>query len=705
LLVGFIVSSSVNGTLNTTVFDYVTYMSSVPQPSSNLLLWLRSDVGVTSASGKVSAWADQSGNSNNASQTTGTLQPSLTTGAINSGVLPTIAFNGTSQYMSLPSDFANLTSGVSVFVVLDRTSTTGTDVAFTCGNASNANAVIAETTGQNAELVCNGGTNSNVTTTNTPITANTYLLLEETYAPGSTNGTGTIYVNGVQKAQATNMVSTLANTTRSSNLVGTGIGLSNYFTGNIAEVLVYSAPLTASQRAMIESYVLSKYGVGNTPTLDAPTFTPGAGVFLPQQKVVLSQDQNAVVFYTVDGTTPTTGSLWFYSNVPTFDQNLFQGTSWEVQVPQTETIKAIAVAPFFNNSSVASALFQIDPTTTAIPRNGLLMWLRADNSVSTSGSNVTSWGDVSGSGNSATNGSNQPTLVTGAINGLPAVNFSGTSQFLQVPAGMANFTSGASIFLVTKPAAVTAGARFLDFGNGATSDNIYLDEPTNTGASLFTYNTSTGASATSPSAITLGQYQLLEAVYNGSNTATIYTNGVQGVQGTSMQTLQNLTRTKNYIGQASQGGNDFNGQLAEVLVFNRAVTASEQAAIEGYLFNKYNLINSVTTPAPVMSVAGGSLSAPAQVAIEATTGSTIYFTQDGSTPTTSSPIYSAPINVTYTQTLKAMAVLSGVQSSVTSNTYTLNSTQWPAPSSTDTTPLKIQLQLPSVAIPQDANQH
>ncbi|MGH9552116.1 MAG: chitobiase/beta-hexosaminidase C-terminal domain-containing protein, partial [Terriglobales bacterium] len=460
LYAGFVVSSSVNGTLNTTVFDHVSYMTSVPQRTSNLLLWLRSDIGVTSAAGSVSAWADQSGNSNNATQSTGALQPTLTTGAVNSGVLPTITFDGSSQYLSLPTDFANLTAGTSVFVVLDRTTSTGTDVAFTCGNASNSNAVIAETTGTDAALYCfNGSTSSNVTTSSTPITTNSYLLLEETFVPGATNGTGTVYVNGTQEAQATNLVSTLTNTSRTSNLVGTGIGLANYFTGSIAEILVYNN-ISDVQRAMVESYVLSKYGVGNTPTLDAPTFSPGAGVFAPHQTTVASQDQNATVYYTVDGTTPTTNSLWFYTNFGFF---VSQNANYAITVPQTETIKAVGVAPFFNNSPVTEATFQIDSSTSAIPRSGLVLWLKGDNSVSTSGSNVTSWGDVSGSGNSATNGSNQPTLVPSAINGLPAVDFSGSSQFLQVPAGMSNFSTGASIFLVTKPAAVTAGARFFDF--------------------------------------------------------------------------------------------------------------------------------------------------------------------------------------------------------------------------------------------------
>jgi hypothetical protein len=63
-------------------------------------------------------------------------------------------------------------------------------------------------------------------------------------------------------------------------------------------------------------------------------------------------------------------------------------------------------------------------------------------------------------------------------------------------------------------------------------------------------------------------------------------------------------------------------------------------------------------------------------------------------------VYTGPVLIYYTQTLKALAVNNGISSTVASATYTLNATQWPAPSATDTTPLQINLQLPTTAIPQ-----
>lgn len=80
------------------------------------------------------------------------------------------------------------------------------------------------------------------------------------------------------------------------------------------------------------------------------------------------------------------------------------------------------------------------------------------------------------------------------------------------------------------------------------------------------------------------------------------------------------------------------------------------------------------TAAPTFSLGGGSYSSVQTVSISDTSdGATIYFTVDGSTPTTASNIYGMPITVSYTETLKAMAIATGYsQSAVASATYTIS---------------------------------
>lgn len=83
-----------------------------------------------------------------------------------------------------------------------------------------------------------------------------------------------------------------------------------------------------------------------------------------------------------------------------------------------------------------------------------------------------------------------------------------------------------------------------------------------------------------------------------------------------------------------------------------------------------------TVSAPSFSPGGGTFSSAQSVTITSTTsGATIRYTTDGSTPTPSvGTVYSAPVNIAATSTLKAIAYKSGMtNSSVTSATYTISS--------------------------------
>lgn len=71
-----------------------------------------------------------------------------------------------------------------------------------------------------------------------------------------------------------------------------------------------------------------------------------------------------------------------------------------------------------------------------------------------------------------------------------------------------------------------------------------------------------------------------------------------------------------------------------------------------------------TAASPVFSMQPGSYLAPIAVALsDATPTSTIYYTLDGSTPTTSSLLYARPISIAASQTVRAMAIAQGYSSS------------------------------------------
>jgi len=86
-------------------------------------------------------------------------------------------------------------------------------------------------------------------------------------------------------------------------------------------------------------------------------------------------------------------------------------------------------------------------------------------------------------------------------------------------------------------------------------------------------------------------------------------------------------------------------------------------------------INLPAAATPTFSPAPGAYSSAQSVTISDTTaGASIYYTTDGSTPTTSSTLFSAsnPIAVSSTTTIEAIAVVSGyTQSAVATGTYTI----------------------------------
>ena len=97
----------------------------------------------------------------------------------------------------------------------------------------------------------------------------------------------------------------------------------------------------------------------------------------------------------------------------------------------------------------------------------------------------------------------------------------------------------------------------------------------------------------------------------------------------------------------------------------------------------YGLLNGATVAAaPVITPKGGTFSASQSVTMStATSSASIYYTLNGSTPTTASTLYAGPITISSNTTVKAIAAASGyLQSSVSSATFTFSTSQCSAPS-------------------------
>lgn len=415
-----------------------------------------------------------------------------------------------------------------------------------------------------------------------------------------------------------------------------------------------------------------------------PIISPSTGVYSQvQSQVTITADPGDTIYFTQDNSDPTPSSPEFVNPIPIGSSAVIKAIAWNSGV----------------SSSIVTAIIQSDANSKPVPRTGLKLWLKSDFGPLTSGANVIQWNDLSGaaSANNATQStaSAQPTLVSDAINDFPAVQFNGTSQFLNLTSGLSNLSSGASLFAVIKPVG-TGTSTLLTTGNSGPSDQMSL-EAVNTQAQFTAYNGTTGSTLASPSgSLTLNKFQELDSVHSGAASASINVNTASVASG-AVENLINTSRTLNFIGSDGTA-NFFNGQLAELLIYDRPVTVSERADIGAYLFTRYQLSTAVATAAPIISVASGTLPGPTQVAIAAEAGSTVYITQDGSDPNPgTSPVYSKPLNINYTQTLKALSVANGVSSSISSASYTLDANKWPAPDPLDTRPLTIDLQLPTTS--------
>jgi hypothetical protein len=112
-----------------------------------------------------------------------------------------------------------------------------------------------------------------------------------------------------------------------------------------------------------------------------------------------------------------------------------------------------------------------------------------------------------------------------------------------------------------------------------------------------------------------------------------------------------------------------------------AVTASETLKAIAVLAGHTNsgvasVAYTIETPAanPTFSKAAGAYSASQTVTItDATGGATIYYTTNGTVPTTSSTKYTGPIAVAKSEKVQAIAVLAGhTNSGVVAVSYTIN---------------------------------
>jgi len=114
---------------------------------------------------------------------------------------------------------------------------------------------------------------------------------------------------------------------------------------------------------------------------------------------------------------------------------------------------------------------------------------------------------------------------------------------------------------------------------------------------------------------------------------------------------------------------------SSAITVSGAETVKAIAVASGYGTSAVGSAAYATTPyAPVFSLAAGTYYSSQTVTIsDATSGATIYYTTNRSTPSTGSTAYTAPLTITSTEMIEAIAASSGTPvSSVASATYSID---------------------------------
>lgn len=548
----------------------------LPQASdSDLKLWLRADAGVNTSATQV--WTDQSAAANHAKQSTAANRPTWTDNILNGR--PILRFDGTNDTLAADHDTDFNTSQVSLLTVFKRSTTSSSTLAWKMNSGGNQGYGQQFTSSTNFRSWINGNQANG-----TPASGS-FVLAETIY--NQTNHK--LYLDGTQASSTSYSTAVTSNTEPFS--IGSK-GTSSYFNGDMAEVMVYNRALADADRTDLRAYLYSKYAIAAwAPAQSTPVVTPTTGTFGQAQEVTISIPLGSRVYYSLDGNTPTQASTPY---------------TGPVTIANPSTLKAKAFRVGYADSAVATATYSFDPTVAAIPREDLRLWLRADSIAS---GPVAAWEDQSGYGHNvaqATSG-NRPALQASVINGKPVVRFDGSDDYMEGDIHTDLKPANATIIALYRIGSTSNNKRLFGFPYDTTSsklswgfNSIGNNSYAGKAASEVAVNSSTQSYSGASAASATGTNYLAAMSFgaNGANgTHKFYEKGilqqdiaVSGVNQIAYNTTSNIPSLF-CVGRSSSynTGQNFNGDIAELFFFKKALTRSEQNKVEIYLAKKYAL--------------------------------------------------------------------------------------------------------------------
>ena len=410
----------------------------------------------------------------------------------------------------------------------------------------------------------------------------------------------------------------------------------------------------------------------------APDFYPAGGSYTGTQIVTISSPiSGAVIYYTTNGSTPTTASAIY---------------SGPITVTATETVKAIAVAAGFSTSAVGAATYTISggsatATPTFSPAAGAY----------TGSQTLTISDTTSGAAIYYTTNGVAPTTSSNVYEGPFPVSTSETVKAIAVAPGDAVSAVGSAAYTITaatptfSPAAGTyTGAQSVSISDAATPSTIYYttngSTPTTSstvysGAIQVSATETVKAIAVSPGASTSAVGSAAYTINASTATATPTFSPAAGTYtGTQKVTISDTTShfiiyyTTNGTTPTSASTVYSTPIMVDATETVKAIAIATGDSVSAVGSAAYTINAGTKAATPTFTPAAGTYTGSQAVTIKTTTsGASIFYTTNGTTPTTASAVYSAPVVLTSTSMVEALAVATGdSDSTVASAAYAIS---------------------------------
>ena len=304
-----------------------------------------------------------------------------------------------------------------------------------------------------------------------------------------------------------------------------------------------------------------------------------------------SSDQSGLLLY-VDGVLQsTTGNdntlTTTTSNTADFRLGSHWGGPFHGNIDETRVSNIVRSAEWielcFESQKATPTLVSFGAVTVSPDAPGrmsrdLVLWLKAD--AGTTGSpTVTAWADQSAAGNNSTANSN-PQLVESGINYNRVIDFDGSNDYFSTTNTDLLFTSQAYTKLAVVMPRTLAGSDAIIAGSASSTHIFRL-----TSNKIVIRNATTNMENSTNSLQTELPYLVLGR-YGPKETEIVRLNGDEDTPGNTTVAFDDGSLQ---IGCKGTGNQDFDGYIAEAIVYNQEMSANEIGFLESYLGIKYGI--------------------------------------------------------------------------------------------------------------------